>query len=107
MPYVSDKQRKYFHAAEARGEMKPSVVREFDAASKGKALPKEAPDGDPRHGVLMEIHKLAQAHLGQHLASKKHVPEPEPGPPEADEADMQRLMELEESKRKPSKPAKV
>jgi len=39
MPYVSQKQRRYFHAAEARGEIKPSVVKEFDEASKGMSLP--------------------------------------------------------------------
>lgn len=39
MPYRSDAQRKYFHAAEARGEIKPSVVSEFDKASKGMKLP--------------------------------------------------------------------
>ncbi len=39
MPYKSDKQRKYFHAAEERGEISPKVVNEFDQASKGKKLP--------------------------------------------------------------------
>lgn len=39
MPYASDKQRKFFHAAEARREIKKSVVEEYDQASKGKRLP--------------------------------------------------------------------
>src|SRR5229473_3195963 len=39
MPYDSNAQRKYFHAALARGEIKPSVVHEFDQASKGLKLP--------------------------------------------------------------------
>jgi len=39
MPYKSDKQRRFFHAAEARGEIPPSTVREFDQASKGMKLP--------------------------------------------------------------------
>lgn len=39
MPYKSNAQRKFFHAAEARGEIKPSVVHEFDEASKGKKMP--------------------------------------------------------------------
>jgi hypothetical protein len=39
MPYKSDAQRRFFHAAEARGEIKPSTVHEFDEASKGKKLP--------------------------------------------------------------------
>lgn len=42
MPYKSDAQRKYFHAAEARGEIEPKVVKEFDKASKGKKLPEHA-----------------------------------------------------------------
>lgn len=40
MPYKSQKQRAYFHAAEARGEISPATVKEFDQASKGKKLPK-------------------------------------------------------------------
>ena len=39
MPYVSDKQRKYFHAALNRGEISKKVVDEFDKKSKGKKLP--------------------------------------------------------------------
>lgn len=42
MPYKSDKQRKYFHAAEERGEIEPKTVKEFDQASKGLKLPKYA-----------------------------------------------------------------
>lgn len=41
MPYKSDKQRKFFHAAESRGEISPKVVAEFDKASKGKKLPEK------------------------------------------------------------------
>jgi hypothetical protein len=43
MPYASDKQRRYMHAAEERGEISSSVVDEFDKASKGKKLPESAP----------------------------------------------------------------
>lgn len=39
MPYKSNAQRKYFHAAESRGEISPKTVKEFDKASKGKKLP--------------------------------------------------------------------
>jgi hypothetical protein len=42
MPYKSDAQRKKFHAMEARGEISPKVVKEFDKASKGKKLPAKA-----------------------------------------------------------------
>jgi len=41
MPYKSDAQRRYFHAAEARGEISPSTVKEYDKASKGKKLPEK------------------------------------------------------------------
>ncbi len=43
MPYKSYKQRKFFHVAEKRGDIKPSVVNEFDKASKGMKLPETAP----------------------------------------------------------------
>jgi len=41
MPYVSDRQRRFFHAAEARGEISHKTVAEFDKASKGKDLPEK------------------------------------------------------------------
>lgn len=41
MPYKSERQRRYFHAAEARGEMDPETVKEYDKASKGKKLPEK------------------------------------------------------------------
>ena len=48
MPYDSNAQRKYFHAALARGEIKPSVVHEFDQASKGLKLPeRKMAEGGP------------------------------------------------------------
>jgi hypothetical protein len=43
MPYKSLKQAGKFHEMEKRGEMKPSVVKEFDKASKGMKLPERAP----------------------------------------------------------------
>jgi hypothetical protein len=39
MPYKSQAQRRKFHAMEARGDISHATVREFDQASKGKALP--------------------------------------------------------------------
>lgn len=45
MPYKSEKQRRYFHAAEARGEIDPATVKEYDKASKGKKLPEKAKSG--------------------------------------------------------------
>lgn len=40
-PYISDKQRRYFHYAEKAGKIKPSTVKEFDKASKGMDLPEK------------------------------------------------------------------
>ena len=41
MPYVSDSQRKKFHAMEARGEISHATVQHWDQATKkqGKKLP--------------------------------------------------------------------
>lgn len=44
MPYKSDSQRKLFHVKLSRGEIKPSVVKEFDEASKGMKLPEYVND---------------------------------------------------------------
>ena len=41
MPYKSDAQRRYFHAAASRGEITRKTVKEFDKASKGKRLPEK------------------------------------------------------------------
>lgn len=41
MPYKSDAQRRYFHAALKRGEISPKTVHEFDQASKGMKLPEK------------------------------------------------------------------
>lgn len=39
MPYKSDAQRRFFHAAEKRGDISKKTVDEFDKASKGADLP--------------------------------------------------------------------
>lgn len=41
MPYKSNAQRKFFHAAEKRGDISKSTVDEFDQASKGKKMPEK------------------------------------------------------------------
>lgn len=41
MPYKSDAQRKFFHAALKRGEISKKTVDEYDRESKGKKLPKK------------------------------------------------------------------
>ena len=41
MPYKSDAQRRFFHAAENRGDISAKTVSEFDKASKGMDLPEK------------------------------------------------------------------
>jgi len=41
MPYVSEAQRRFFHAAEARGDIPKKTVREYDRASRGMDLPEK------------------------------------------------------------------
>ena len=41
VPYESDRQRRFFHAAEARGEISHKTMAEYDKASKGKDLPEK------------------------------------------------------------------
>ena len=48
MPYKSDAQRKYFHAAESRGDISKSTVDEFDQASRRKQLPGKVGVGHAR-----------------------------------------------------------
>lgn len=52
MPYVSDAQRRKFHAMEQRGEISHKVVAEYDRASKGKKLPERVkPKPRNPHGI--------------------------------------------------------
>ena len=39
MPYASDAQRRFFHAAAKRGEISPKTVSHWDKESKGKDIP--------------------------------------------------------------------
>ncbi len=39
MPYKSKKQARKFHAMEARGQISPSTVKEFDQATNFASLP--------------------------------------------------------------------
>lgn len=39
MPYKSEAQRRYFHAAASQGKISPKTVKDFDEASKGLKLP--------------------------------------------------------------------
>ena len=53
MPYVSQAQRGKFHELEKEGKISPSVVNEWDKASKGmKNLPKHVQKKGLRHGMM-------------------------------------------------------
>lgn len=41
MPFKSEAQRKFFHAAQDRGDIPQSTVKEYDEKSKGKKLPEK------------------------------------------------------------------
>jgi hypothetical protein len=50
MPYVSDKQRRFFHTDTARKKgITASEVKEFDEASRGMKLPEKKPKRGLRH----------------------------------------------------------
>lgn len=48
MPYKSEAQRKYFHAAAERGDISKKTVAEFDKASKGAKLPERVAPAKPK-----------------------------------------------------------
>jgi hypothetical protein len=55
VPYASRAQQGYFHAALARHEISPKVVKEFDKASKGKkGLPYHARKKARHHKSVMK-----------------------------------------------------
>lgn len=62
MPYKSDAQRRYFHAAEDRGDISSKTVHEFDEASKGKKLPEKVKK-KARGG---EVEKVGLGHARMH-----------------------------------------
>jgi hypothetical protein len=41
MPFKSQAQRKFFHAAQERGDIPKSTVHEYDEKTKGKKLPEK------------------------------------------------------------------
>lgn len=82
MPYKSDAQRRYFHAAEGRGDIPRKTVAEFDQASKGKKLPEHAKGKDmaKRSSKHEHHHKLSEGvdksggHAMHNAPASKHSP---------------------------------
>lgn len=53
MPYKSDKQRKFFHTETAKkAGITAAEVKEFDKASKGMKLPKQAKKKMSKGGIV-------------------------------------------------------
>lgn len=77
MPYKSDAQRRYFHAAEERGDISHKTVHEFDEASKGKRLPEKVKH-DAKGGVV-ECPRCGHMFKGG-LVEPEVWAEPEEGP---------------------------
>lgn len=58
MPFKSNKQRAYMHAAADRGEIPQKTVAEFDQASKGMDLPQySSPQKKNRFGKIKKMMK--------------------------------------------------
>lgn len=57
MPYKSDAQRRFFHAAQARGDISAKTVEEFDSASKGMKLPEKVKKGEALKNVMERTRK--------------------------------------------------
>ena len=63
MPYKSDAQRRFFHTKAAKeAGISEKTVKEFDKASKGKALPEKDPVPRKKQDVMTKI-KEAKARL--------------------------------------------
>jgi len=59
MPYRSDAQRRFFHAALKRREISKATVEEYDKASKGKDLPERVhpKDKGAHHHIKERLRK--------------------------------------------------
>ena len=54
MPDASRAQQRKFHAMESRGDIAPSVVKEFDDATDFKHLPERAGKTAARHAAIRD-----------------------------------------------------
>jgi len=71
MPYKSDAQRKFFHAAEKRGDISKKTVEEFDTASKGKSLPEHKPGSHEDSHKQIPGHARKTIHEGSPAEQRK------------------------------------
>jgi hypothetical protein len=95
-PYVSDAQRKKFHAMENRGEISHATVHEWDEASKGKKLPEHVAKADPNTdlpGVL--------------ISKASSAPAPAPMPPHPVQTPKMKQLKQPTMKMPPQRPAEL
>lgn len=78
MPYKSDAQRRFFHAAEARGDIKQSTVSEFDQASKGMKLPEHVKK--LYEGGLIDEKEYSDFQARYHTSEGEEKKEEQPAP---------------------------
>lgn len=78
MPYKSDAQRRFFHAAEERGDIKPSTVKEFDKASKGMSLPEHVKKLYEGGLISQEEHDQFHARYHTSEGEEKHEEQESP-----------------------------
>lgn len=63
MPYQSDAQRRFFHTDTARKKgISAATVKEFDTASKGKALPEKVKTGHRTMRALAALGRGGKSH---------------------------------------------
>jgi len=68
MPYVSDKQRRFFHTDTAKKKgITEEMVHEYDTASKGKKLPEEA---KPKKSLRKKGEHMMNA-IARHVQGKE------------------------------------
>lgn len=60
MPYKSAAQRRFFHAAETRGDISKATVDEFDQASKGKKLPEKVGIKKKYTNLPNHVHRVTE-----------------------------------------------
>lgn len=79
MPYKSEAQRRFFHAAEARGDISKKTVKEFDTASKGMDLPEKVKKhmSDGGFAQALKKHQMLQMRKKMWLGGEVETSDPD------------------------------
>ena len=62
MPYASKAQQRFFHAAEARGKIDPSTVKDFDRATDFSHLPEKSKGKEKKHSRIGHLLRKKLGH---------------------------------------------